>query len=277
MINLIIKRDGSVEPFTPSKINGWGEWAAESLGGLVDWAGVVMETVRDLPETCNSRDLQTALINACLNRNSWSYNRMAGRLYAAVLHKDLYGKDGIPSIRDVHTRLQAAGFMTDLDYNEDEYAKIEKFIKHKRDFSYAHFQLHHIRYKYALRNRLSGEEMESPQFVFMRMAMALAEKRPADVRLRDVKEFYDLFSQNVINAPTPNYVNLGTHHNGFASCCLITNHDTAVSIGIADHIAYTMTYMSAGIGHNLQTRSLKDPVRGGLIAHQGREICPLAA
>jgi ribonucleoside-diphosphate reductase alpha chain len=270
MLNLIVKRNGTVEAFAASKINGWGEWAAESLGGLVDWTGVTMETVRDLPETCSSRDLQNALIKNCLNKNSWSYNRMAGRLYAAVLHKDLYGKDELPSIREVHTRLQANGFMTTLDYSDEEYAKIEKFIKHKRDFSYAHFQLFHIRYKYALRNRISGEELESPQFVFMRMAMALAEKRPEATRLIDVQAFYDLFSRNIINAPTPNYVNLGTQHNGFASCCLITNYDTAVSIGIADHIAYTMTYMSAGIGHNLQTRSLNDPVRGGLIAHQGK-------
>lgn len=277
MINLIIKRDGTVEPFSAEKLNGWGLWAAESLGGLVDWTDVVMETVRELPEKCESRELQNALIKNCLNKNSWSYNRMAGRLYAAVLHKDLYGKGEMPTIREVHTTLQDAGFMTQLDYSEEEYAKIEKFIKHKRDFSYAHFQLFHIRYKYALRNRINSTEMESPQFVFMRMAMALAENRPAATRLTDVQAFYDLFSRNIINAPTPNYVNLGTNHNGYASCCLITNYDSAVSIGVADHIAYTMTYMSAGIGHNLQTRSQNDPVRGGLIAHQGRNICPLAA
>ncbi|QVD49311.1 ribonucleotide reductase of class Ia (aerobic), alpha subunit [Xanthomonas phage vB_XciM_LucasX] len=270
MINLIIKRDGTVEPFEADKINGWGEWAAESLGGMVDWTSVVMETVKELPETCSSRDLQNALIKNCLNKNSWSNNRMAGRLYAAVLHKDLYGKGELPTIRQVHSNLQEAGFMTTLTYSEEEYAKIEKFIKHKRDFGYAHFQLYHIRYKYALRNRVNATEMESPQFVFMRMAMALAENRPVTTRLTDVKAFYDLFSLNVINAPTPNYVNLGTKHNGFASCCLITNYDTAESIGVADHIAYTMTYMSAGIGHSLQTRSIKDPVRGGLIAHQGK-------
>ncbi len=271
MLTHIIKRDGEVEIFSAAKVNGWGEWAAETLGGLVDWPSVVMETVRDLPETAHSNDLQNALITNCLNKNSWSYNRMAGRLYAALLHKDLYGKrESLPSIAEVHQTLYDAGFMTKLRYSAEDYAKIEKFIKHKRDFSYAHFQLHHIRFKYALRNRVNKTEMESPQFVFMRMAMALAEDRPAATRLDDVQAFYDLFSRNIINAPTPNYVNLGTKHNGFASCCLITNHDTAASIGIADHIAYTMTYMSAGIGHALQTRSLGDPVRGGLIAHQGK-------
>lgn len=270
MINLIIKRDGTVEPFTADKINGWGEWAAKTLGKLVDWPSAAMETVRDLPETCSSRDLQEALIKTCLDKKTWSYNRMAGRLYAAVLHKDLYGKGDMPTIKEVHTSLQKVGFMVPLDYTDEEYAQIEHFIKHRRDFGYAHFQLHHIRYKYALRNRVTGQELESPQFVFMRMAMALAEKRPVDVRLRDVKKFYDLFSKNIINAPTPNYVNLGTPLNGFASCCLYTTLDSAPSLAVGDHIAYMMTVSSAGIGAHLRTRSVNDPVRGGLIKHQGK-------
>jgi len=277
MIETIIKRDGESEPFSPNKINGWGEWAAKTLGGYVDWSDVVMEAVRDLPKVTHSRDLQNALITACLNRGTYSYNRMAGRLYAAVLQRDLYGKDGTPTIKQVHETLYRAGFMAKLNYTDAEYAQVEKLIKHKRDFTYAHYQLFHIRFKYALRNRVNKTEMESPQFVFMRMAMALAENRPADRRMEDIQHWYELFSRNVINAPTPNYVNLGTNHNGLASCCLITNHDTAKSIGIADHIAYTMTYMSAGIGHHLKTRSLGDAVRGGLIAHQGRTICPIAA
>lgn len=270
MIETIIKRNGESEVFSPTKINGWGEWAAKTLGGYVDWADVVLEAVRDLPKVVHSRDLQNALITACLNRNTYSYNRMAGRLYAAVLQRDLYGKDGTPTIKEVHQMLYNAGFMAKLNYTDAEYAQVEKFIKHKRDFTYAHYQLFHIRFKYALRNRVNKTEMESPQFVFMRMAMALAENRPAETRMEDIQNWYDLFSRNVINAPTPNYVNLGTNHNGLASCCLITNHDTAKSIGIADHIAYTMTYMSAGIGHHLNTRSLGDPVRGGIIAHQGK-------
>lgn len=270
MIETIIKRNGESEVFSPTKINGWGEWAAKSLGGYVDWADVVLEAVRDLPKVVHSRDLQNALITACLNRNTYSYNRMAGRLYAAVLQRDLYGKDGTPTIKEVHQTLYNAGFMAKLNYTDTEYAQVEKFIKHKRDFTYAHYQLFHIRFKYALRNRVNKTEMESPQFVFMRMAMALAENRPAETRMEDIQHWYDLFSRNIINAPTPNYVNLGTNHNGLASCCLITNSDTAKSIGIADHIAYTMTYMSAGIGHHLNTRSLGDPVRGGIIAHQGK-------
>lgn len=279
MLKTVIKRDGSQEPAQPAKLNGWSEWSASEFGSYVDWVDIALATAKNLPEVCTSRDLMNALIKECLERDTYYHNRMAGRLYAATIHKDLYGvtlrkgkadKGRMPTVQEVHKNLQDVGYMRVLDYSDEEYAEINTYIKHSRDFKYAHFQLHHIRYKYALRNRITGQELESPQFVFMRMAMALGETQPRERRLADVKNMYELFSRNVINAPTPNYVNLGTHLNGYASCCLYTTHDTAHSLAVGDHIGYMMTVQSAGIGNNLQTRSIGDAVRGGLIKHQGK-------
>lgn len=277
MISQIIKRDGTLEPFSPEKLNGWGEWAAKSLGGYVDWSTVVMNTVASLPEVCSADALQKQLIQNCLDMDSWSHNRMAGRLYASSYHKELFGKGTMPSVKEVHQRLIDAGFMVKLDYSDEEYAQVNKMIQHNRDFKCTHFQLDHVRNKYTLRNRVTGEEFETPQFVYMRMAMALAEDEPRDRRMIDVMKWYDHFAKQRINAPTPNYVNLGTSHNGYASCCLYTTLDTAASLGVGDHIAYMMTVMSAGIGSNLQCRSIGDPVRGGLIKHQGKQFAPLTS
>lgn len=270
MITSVIKRDGRVVPFSPGQLNGWGSWAAENIGNLVDWSTVVMRTVASLPDTCKTTELHEALIRQCLNMNTWSHYRMAGRLYASDMHKAIYGKGTIPTIQQVHQNLADVGYMAKLDYSDEEYAEIEHFIKHDRDFRYPHFQLDQLRMKYALRNRLTGEEYESPQFTYMRMAMALAEDQPKDRRIHDVKMWYNHFSLNRSNAPTPNYVNLGTHLNGYASCCLLVADDTALSLGVAEHIAYMMTVMSAGIGTNYNCRSIGDPVRGGLISHSGK-------
>ena len=269
MIKTIVKRDGRKEEFSPNKLNGWGEWAAKSLGSYVDWSSVVLETVSTLPAECSSELLQERLIKTCLDRDSWSYNRMAGRLYAALINKILY-EDNIPTVKELHQKLAAKGFMVVLDYNDEEYAKIEKIINHKLDFKSTHFELHQIRSKYAIKNRTTGEEFESQQFVYMRMAMALAEDQPKDRRLEDVKMWYDHFSQKRLNAPTPNFVNLGTSLRGYASCCVFTTEDTAKSIEAGVHIGYTMTTMSAGIGAHMNVRSLGDPVRGGVIQHQGK-------
>ena len=268
MIEKIIKKNGTVEDFSPAKVNGWSEWAAKTLGGLVDWSSVVIDAVNKCPKTCTSIELQTGLIESCLNRKTWEYNKMAGRLYAALIYREVH-PNGIPTIKELHTTLVNVGLMIKLNYADSEYDEIEKFIDHKRDLKYPHFQLNQIRFKYSLRNKVAKKEYESAQFVFMRMAMALAENEKAD-RLVHIKKWYDHFSFGRINAPTPNYVNLGTALNGFASCCLYSTDDTAASLAAGDHIAYMMTCSSAGIGSHINTRSIGDPVRGGMIQHQGK-------
>lgn len=269
MIKYIRKRDGRLEDFSPSKVNKWGEWASKTLGQYVDWSGVVLSTVSTCPETCDSELLQQRLIKTCLDNDTWYYNRMAGRLYAALLNKRLYNGTH-PTIRSLHEKLAGIGLMKTLSFSHEEYEQLEKIIDHKLDFKSAHFELEQVRKKYSLKNRVTGAEYESQQFVYMRMAMALAEDQPEERKMEDATAWYHHFSQKRINAPTPNYVNLGTPFNGLASCCIYKSGDSAASLAVGDHIAYTMTYMSAGIGSYIESRSLGDPVRGGAIKHQGK-------
>lgn len=272
MLEQIIKRDGRLEPFTPAKLNQWGRWATETLGDdTVDWPSVVLDTVAVLIGQHSSRELQQQLIKTCLNMDTWSYNRMAGRLYVTLIRKDLFGSSyKLPTVQELQQKLQKLGYMEPLDYSDEEYQQIESFIKHERDFGYAHYQLHTLLTKYGIADRVNGVHYETPQYTYMRMAMALSVDQPRERRLQDVAKFYEHLSMNRINAPTPNFVNLGTLLRGYASCCLYTTDDSARSIAVGNHIANTMTYMSAGIGAHMNTRSLNDKVRGGVIRHQGK-------
>lgn len=270
MLKTIIKRDGSEEPFLPSKINNWSIWASEQLGNRVDWSSVVMEAMQAFKEKASSQELQKQLIKICVRRANWAYSLMAGRLYAAMSRKEIYDSIKPPTIEEVHKNMAMVGLMRKLDYTSEEYQQIEKFIDHQRDFEMAYPQLLQLRKKYAIRNRVTKQEYESAQFVYMRMAMALAEDEPKDQRLNHIVNWYNHFSFNRINAPSPNYINLGTSLNGYASCCVFKSDDKLESLAIGDHIAYRMTGMSAGIGGILDTRTLGDPVRGGAISHQGK-------
>lgn len=266
---MVIKRNGDLETFSPAKINGWGIWAAKTLGPHFDWASIVLEAVQQCPPKCSSLVLQETLIKVCLSKKTWEYNRMAGRLYASLLERLIY-PDGRPTVKQLHEQLYNDNIMVQLSYSVQEYAEIEKIIDHKADLKYPHYQINQVRQKYALRNKITGKEYETPQFVYMRMAMALAEKEPHDQRMKHIKSWYEHFNHNRLNPPTPNFVNLGTRLNGYASCCVYTTDDTAASLATGDHIAYMMTCMSAGIGTHIKTRSIGDPIRGGVIQHQGK-------
>lgn len=269
MIKTVIKRDGREEVFQANKLNGWGEWSSKNLDKVVNWSEVVLHVVSTLPEKVTSKHIQEAAIKYCLDKRQWEYNLMAGRLYAVLTRKEIYG-NSYPSVLEVHNRLLSAGLMKLLDYSDKEYEYVNSIIDHELDLRSAHYSLYQSRTKYALRDKVNGVEFETPQFTFMRMAMALAENEPKETRMHDVAKYYEHFSHKRINAPTPYYVNLGTDLNAYASCCLYTTEDTWRSLAAGDHIAYAMTAMSAGIGSHIKTRSIGDKVRNGLIQHQGK-------
>lgn len=273
MIKHIIKRNGETEEFTPNKLNHWAEWASKELNDRVDWSGVTLEVYKDLPETVSSQELQQKMIDVCVLRSDWAHSLMAGRLYAALMHKQNYGATygGVmPTILEMHSKLIELGLMRKLNYSDEDYLLIEEIIDHSNDFNLAKFQIDQLIKKYSISDRTTNTRYETPQYTFMRMAMALAESTDVNIRINEVKEYYTLFFKSIINPPTPNYVNLGTPHNGYASCCLFISDDNANSLAIGDHIAYIMTCMSAGIGANINTRSIGDKVRSGLIEHQGK-------
>lgn len=269
MIKTVVKRNGEKEAFSAEKLNAWGEWAAKKISKDLDWSEVVLHVVATLPQEVSSKDIQQAAIDFCLSKRDWEHNLMAGRLYSPTLVKEIHG-GSYPSVQQLHNQMQQDGLMVKLDYSDEEYSQVEKFIDHSLNLKAAHYSLHQNRFKYALRNKVTGKEYETQQFVYMRMAMALAEDEPKETRMQDVEKFYEHFSKKRINAPTPYLVNLGTNLDGYASCCVYTTVDSWPSLLAGDVIAYSMTCMSAGIGSHIKTRSLGDPVRSGLIQHQGK-------
>lgn len=270
MIKHVIKRGGQKEPYDRFKIMQWGEWSHQGLLGPIDWYQIVMRTEeRICADTIDSQELQLQLIKTCLELETYSSYMMAGRLYGQYLSKRIYG-DEKPTVQQLHRKLHKKRLMVKLSYSDKEYREIEEYIDHTRDWDLPHFSLDYVFNKYALRNRATGEVFETPQFLAMRMAMAIAENTPKERRMVDVKNLYDLYSRRQLCPPTPNNLYLGTTHRGFASCCVMVAGDNARSLAIANHIAYTMTYMSAGVGGLLDTRTLKDSVRDGMIQHNGK-------
>ena len=274
MLKKMIKRDGvTVEDFIPSKLNKWGMWAADKLGDRVDWTGVVLDAVASVPQVdgvAKTQDLQNILIKQCLARKDWPHNLMAGRLFAAMMHKNLY-EGSIPTVEELHNKLFELGLMKKMDYSSNDYEAIESFIVHDRDFHLAHFQLEYTAIKYGLKNLKTNKLYETTQFVYMRLAMALAEhEKDKEHRLVIVKDLYEEFSNNRINPPTPALNNLGTPDTGLASCCLYKADDSIQSLHAGDTIAYLMTAASAGIGGIISSRSIADPVRNGKILHKGK-------
>lgn len=270
MIRYMVKRSGLTVDFDNNKANHLIDWAEEKMAGRGDIMSAMLEAIREMPETVTASQFNNAIINRLIDQRSWPAYMMAGRVYAFETRKQLYGKS-MPTLMALHKEMIASGRLLDMGYSELDYIALGAIIDHDRDFQYPEFALNQMRNKYALKNMYTGKEFETPQFTYMRMAMALAKDEPSKTRLSLVCDFYENFSNKKLSAPTPNYTNLGTALKGYASCCLFTCDDTNESIRAAILIANDMTCNSAGLGFLLQVRSDGDQVRNGAFIHRGKK------
>lgn len=270
MLKTLIKRDGTPEAIDARKLNGWGEWAANELGNRIDWSQAAMAAVSKMPEVATTRELMQGLIAELLAIESWPAYMMAGRLKASVVRKDLFDSIIPPTIQELHKSLQDRQLMRPLPYSDAEYAQLQEIIDHTKDYNYPEFALSAIMDKYSIRNYTTKEVFETPQFVYMRMAMTVCEYEPDEVRMDRVVSMYESLANKMLSAPTPNYLFLGTHHRGYASCCLYTAADDSESLAVGDHIAYRMTVNSAGIGNYISTRAPGAAIDGGRVMHSGK-------
>lgn len=270
MLEFVEKRDGRTEPRDDRKLNGWGEWGIRNLHGRVDYAKAAGNAVKLLPKVATSQDLMKTLVEQILQEKTWAAYLFAGRLYAVITRKEIFGSETPPTLFAQHGKLQEMGFMASMNYSMSDYSKLEGMIDHRRDFEYPEFSLKFMHEKYAIRNYYTGKVFETPQFIYMRMAMAVCENDPVETRLYNVRRMYNLYSQKMLSNPTPNYLYLGTKHRGFASCCIYIAGDDEESMLAALNITWKMTVNSAGLGSLFSTRTVGDPIGGGRILHSGR-------
>jgi ribonucleoside-diphosphate reductase alpha subunit len=268
MITKIRKRSGDTVDFDVDKLTHWAKWAGV-VG--VDWFAIAAEAYAKCPDECTTKDLQNAMIASCAEKKDTAHALMAGRLLIGDVYKQAFGgHDKIPSVLLMYRRMIDQGFWEEMNYSFDELMSLEKVISHKKDLRSVHSVVHQITSKYANKDVEKNIVLESPQFVWMRMALGVCKDEDVATRMQSVVEYYNDFSGGLINAPTPDIVNLGTPRRGYASCCVFKSDDNSGSLAAGDHIAYTMTVASAGIGNYIGTRSKGDGVRNNTIKHAGK-------
>jgi ribonucleoside-diphosphate reductase alpha subunit len=268
LIKSVIKRNNEVVEFDPNKLNKWAEWASESK---VSWSEIVMSATKKLSDMCSTKDIHKALIDTCLEKATYQHADVAARLLVGEIYKEVFG-DFVepPSLFEFYIKMVESEKWIDMGYVEEELDEIDSFVIHNKDFGYQYSSLRQMCDKYMLKNKHTGQLFESPQFMYVGIALAAMQNQPQEHKVEDVIKLYTYLSDLKINVPTPTLSGMRTKFKGYASCCLFTTNDTAESIEVGSHIAYMMTCASAGIGGYMHTRSVKDPVRGGDIVHYGK-------
>ena len=270
------KRDGSIEPLNLEKMHIMCEEACKNLAG-VSASQVEIQSGIQFYDGITTAEIQEILIRSAsdlISLDNPNYQYVAARLLLYSLRKSLYGRMWeLPHLMD-HIKDCIDKDVYDADilvkYCEEEIEILNGIIDHGRDFLFTYAGLRQVADKYLVQDRSSGKVYETPQFMYLLIAMTIFADYPKKTRLDYVTRYYTAISKHRINIPTPIMGGVRTPLRQFASCVLVDADDTLDSIFSSDMAIGKYVAQRAGIGINAgRIRGINSKIRGGEVQHTG--------
>ena len=273
------KRSGAVEALNLDKIHKMVEEACEGLGGGVSASQVEMNSGLQFFDGIETKDIQEILVRSAsdlISLDTPNYQFVAARLLLFAVRKQVFGAGwvhGHPSVYEHATKCVSKGVYDGEilgKYTLEEWNKINSWMDHERDMLFTYAGLRQVVDKYLVQDRSSGEMYETPQYMYMMIAVTLFQNYPTETRLEYVKRYYNAISKHKINIPTPIMAGVRTPLRQFASCVLVDSDDTLDSIFTSDMAIGRYVAQRAGIGINAgRIRGINAKIRGGEVQHTG--------
>jgi len=203
-----------------------------------------------------------------------NYQYVAARLLLFAVRKQLYGKmKELPNLEQhIYVCVNKEVYDNDIfnKYSKEEIERANSYIDHDRDYLFTYAGLRQVVDKYLVQDRSTGGVYETPQFMYMMIALTIFAEYPKATRMSYVKRYYDAISKHKINIPTPIMAGVRTPLRQFASCVLVDVDDTLDSIFSSDMAIGRYVAQRAGIGINAgRIRGINAKIRGGEVQHTG--------
>jgi ribonucleoside-diphosphate reductase alpha chain len=270
------KRDGRIESLDLDKMHLMVEEACKGLAG-VSASQVEMTSGIQFYDGITTAEIQEILIRSAsdlIDLDHPNYQYVAARLLLFAVRKQLYGKmKELPSLEQhIYNCVNTEVYDNDIfnKYSQEEIARADSFIDHDRDYLFTYAGLRQVVDKYLVQDRSSGGVYETPQFMYMMIALTIFAEYPKETRMSYVKRYYDAISKHKINIPTPIMAGVRTPLRQFASCVLVDVDDTLDSIFSSDMAIGRYVAQRAGIGINAgRIRGINSKIRGGEVQHTG--------
>lgn len=270
------KRDGRIESLDLDKMHLMVEEACTDLAG-VSASQVEMKSGIQFYDGITTGEIQEILIKSAsdlIDLDHPNYQFVAARLLLFSVRKSLYGKIRQMPALETHIMSCTNSDVYDkgifIKYSKEEIAKADGYIDHDRDFLFTYAGLRQVVDKYLVQDRSNGGVYETPQFMYMMIALTIFSEYSKETRMSYVKRYYDAISKHKLNIPTPIMAGVRTPLRQFASCVLVDVDDTLDSIFSSDMAIGKYVAQRAGIGINAgRIRGINAKIRGGEVQHTG--------
>jgi ribonucleoside-diphosphate reductase alpha chain len=270
------KRDGRIESLDLDKMHLMVEEACKGLAG-VSASQVEMTSGIQFYSGITTAEIQEILIRSAsdlIDLDHPNYQYVAARLLLFAVRKQLYGKmKELPHLEQhIYVCVNKEVYDNDIfnKYSKEEIERANSYIDHDRDYLFTYAGLRQVVDKYLVQDRSTGGVYETPQFMYMMIALTIFAEYPKQTRMSYVRRYYDAISKHKINIPTPIMAGVRTPLRQFASCVLVDVDDTLDSIFSSDMAIGRYVAQRAGIGINAgRIRGINAKIRGGEVQHTG--------
>jgi len=271
------KRNGrGTESLNLEKMHKMVEEACRGLAG-VSASQVEIQSGIQFYDGITTAEIQEILVKSAsdlITLENPNYQFVAARLLLFGVRKSLYGRSrDLPPLED-HimncTNIDVYDKEIFGKYSKEDIEKANGFIDHDRDLLFTYAGLRQVVDKYLVQDRSTGKVYETPQFMYMMIALTIFANYPKETRLNYVRRYYDAISRHRLNIPTPIMAGVRTPIRQFASCVLVDIDDTLDSIFSSDMAIGKYVAQRAGIGINAgRIRGINSRIRGGEVQHTG--------
>ena len=192
----VVKRQGHIEPLDLEKMHKMVELACDGLAG-VSASQVEIQSGIQFYDGMTTAEIQGILVKSAsdlIDLDAPNYQYVAARLLLFGLRKNLYGRiHELPTLLDQIKRGVDKGIY-DGDilnkYTESEIEDLDKIIDHERDYLFTYAGLRQVVDKYLVQDRSTGALYETPQFMYLLIAMTIFAEYPPENRIDYVTRYY---------------------------------------------------------------------------------------
>jgi ribonucleoside-diphosphate reductase alpha subunit len=248
----VIKRSGRIEDMKFDNVTNRIKNLTYGLSDKCDSSKVAQQVFSSMYDNITTQEIDTLSAEICVGMitSDPDYEILATRIVASNIQKVCPNNFHLAM-----KKLQKAGIITDEVAEVAQ--QVKEHIKTDRDFDFGYFGLKTLEKSYL--QRVDGKLIETPQYMYMRVAIGIHGKD-----IPSVIETYDKMSQGLFIHATPTLFNAGTPRPQMSSCFLIANKEDSINgiYGTLTECAQISKW-AGGIGmHIHDIRANKSRIRG---------------
>lgn len=226
--HLVIKRNGSIEPYSDEKMRRVLMWACEDNTILVDNILEAVEIrIYNRIHISLLFDEVMDTVNNLISRLTPVYAEVLKRLYIQKTYKELWGikRNEYPTLKQYFDEFSGpTKELISVNLTSDELQQLDAAIVPERDLLSTYLGLTVFFEKYSVRRK------ELLQHGFMRMAIQPYINEPTATRVKKIINRYNNLSLGIYTEATPKFKNSLKHKFYGASCCVHKAADNTESI-----------------------------------------------